>query len=258
MRANNGDKFPVSGPHRGPGGKDDEVLEDRRAAFCARLKGTRERTGISLEDIAASTKISRSLLKALEDGDVSRWPQGIYRRSYLRNYLRAIDLPADSIVADFVRLFPDEDSVVKKEVAEPEPEESCPFAMTLAMEPAEKFHQARRRIAAATIDLGVVLIASGAAWWAMRADVWMIATSVALAYYSLGTAALGRSVGSRCLEDRSWRRRKGSASAAASPDTLFAQLREIKGLPGEPSPSMIRRFASVAFNAALFRILFFR
>jgi hypothetical protein len=32
----------------------------------------------------------------------------------------------------------------------------------------------------------------------------------------------------------------------------------MKGLPGEPAPSMIRRLASVAFNAALFRILFFR
>jgi hypothetical protein len=221
------------------------------------LKGTRERIGISLEDIAASTKISRSLLKALEDGDVSRWPQGIYRRSYLRDYLRAIDLPADPVVAEFVRLFPDEESVGEA-VANTEPEESGTFAMTLAAEPAEKFDRARKRIAAASIDLGVVLVASGAAWWAMGADVWISATVVALAYYSFGTASLGGSVGSRCLENNNWRRRKGSASAPASPYRLFAQLREMKGLPGEPAPSMIRRLASVAFNAALFRILFFR
>jgi hypothetical protein len=223
------------------------------------LKGARARTGISLEDIAASTKISRSLLKALEEGDVSRWPQGIYRRSYLRGYLRAIDLDlaADPVVAEFVRLFPDEESVVDA-VGEAELEESCPFAMTLAVDPAEKFDKARKRIAAATIDLGVVFIASGAAWWGIQADVWMSATFVALAYYSLGTAALGGSVGARCLENSSWRRRKESASASASPDTLLAQLREIKGLPGEPPLSMIRRLASVAFNAALFRILFFR
>jgi transcriptional regulator with XRE-family HTH domain len=233
------------------------VLENRRAAFCARLKGARERSGISLEDIAAATKISRSLLKALEDGDVSRWPQGIYRRSYLRDYLRAIDLQADPIVAEFVRLFPDEKSATEA-IPDAEPAESCTFALTLAPEPAETFDKARKRIAAAAIDLGVVLIVSGAAWWAMGADVWISATSVALAYYSLGTAALGSSVGTRCLENSSWRRTKGSASTPASPGTLFAQLRELKGLPGEAAPSMIRRLASVAFNAALFRIMFFR
>ena len=233
------------------------MLEDRRAAFCARLKAARERTGVSLEDIAGATKISRSLLKALEDGDVSRWPQGIYRRSYLRNYLRAIDLPADSLVEEFVRLFPDEESVAAA-VADAGPEESCTLAMTLAAEPSEKFDKTRKRIAAAAIDLGVVLVASASAWWTFGADVWVSATVVALAYYSLGTAALGGSVGSRCLENSSWRRTKGSTSASAAPDSLFAQLREIKGLPGEPPASMIRRFASVAFNAALFRIMFFR
>jgi hypothetical protein len=111
---------------------------------------------------------------------------------------------------------------------------------------------------AAAIDLGVVLIASVAAWWTIGAHFATGAAAVALVYYSLGTAALGSSVGSRCLEDSSWRRTKGSAAASSAPDTLFAQLREIKGLPGEPPASMIRRFASVAFNAALFRIMFFR
>ena len=233
------------------------MLEDRRAAFCARLKAARERTGVSLEDIAGATKISRSLLKALEDGDVSRWPQGIYRRSYLRNYLRAIDLPADSLVAEFVRLFPDEESVVAA-VADAEPDESCPLAMTLASEPAETFDRTRKRTGAAAIDLGVVLIASAGAWWTIGADFWTGAAVVALVYYSLGTAALGSSLGSRCLENSSWRRTNGTPSPSAAPDTLFAQLREIKGLPGEPPASMIRRFASVAFNAALFRIMFFR
>ncbi|MGH8733975.1 MAG: helix-turn-helix domain-containing protein, partial [Burkholderiales bacterium] len=89
-RARVHDKRPVSGPRSArfllavsqypgnPGSKDDAVLEDRRAAFCARLKSSRERKGVSLEEIAASTKISRSLLKGLEENDLSRWPQGLY------------------------------------------------------------------------------------------------------------------------------------------------------------------------------------
>jgi transcriptional regulator with XRE-family HTH domain len=220
------------------------------------LKAARERTGISLEEIAGATKISRPLLKALENGDVSRWPHGIYRRSYLRSYLRAIDLQADSLVAEFVRLFPDEDSAAAVSAAEPG--ESCTFAMTLAPGPSERFERTRKRMTATAIDLGVVLIVSAAAWWTTGADLWMGAAVVALAYYSVGTAALGGTVGCRCLEDTSWRRTKGSPSSSATSDALFAQLREIKGLPGQPPASMIRRLASVAFNAALFRIMFFR
>jgi transcriptional regulator with XRE-family HTH domain len=242
--------------------KDDAVLEDRRATFCARLKAARERKGISLEDIAASTKISRSLLRGLEASDISRWPQGLYRRSYFRDYLRAIDLPPDSFVAEFVRLFPDEASALvapSLDAGRGDDPEECALSMTLAeVPPAERFARARTRMMAAAIDALVVLIAAGAAWWAMQADIWTSGTIVALGYYSVGTAALGRSFGSLWLEDRSWRSSKALPSPTAATDTFFARLREAKRLTEQPHPSMMRRLASVAFNAALFRILFFR
>ena len=43
-------------------------------SFGRRLRLSRERLGISLEAIAASTKINRSLLADLERDDVSKWP----------------------------------------------------------------------------------------------------------------------------------------------------------------------------------------
>ena len=242
------------------------MLEDRRAAFCARLKSRRERKGVSLDDIAAATKISRGLLKGLEDNNLSRWPQGLYRRSYLRDYLRAIDLHEESIVAEFVRLFPDEESLAIGEPGSLETEESCELSMTLDVSAAERFAKARTRLAAAAIDIAAVCVVSAAAWWVLQAGVWICGSVVAVAYYSIGTAVLGRSVGSLCLEERRWRRPVSPSSPPAVTEPLFAQLREIysraassdKGLPEQPHPSMMRRLASVAFNAALFRILFFR
>ena len=78
---------------------------DRRRAFCARLKNERERRGTSLADIAEATKIKASLLEALERGDVSRWPKGIYRRAFFRDYAAAIGFPADALVGEFLDVF---------------------------------------------------------------------------------------------------------------------------------------------------------
>src|SRR5688572_9058184 len=85
---------------------------DRRSAFCARLKIERERRGTSLAAIAEVTKVKGSLLEALERGDLSRWPKGIYRRAFFREYASAIGLPADLMVGEFLDLFTDREPTV--------------------------------------------------------------------------------------------------------------------------------------------------
>ena len=75
--------------------------------FGPRLRLERERRQISLTSIAENTKISRSLLEALERDDVSRWPTGIFRRSFVRAYATAIGLDADEVVKEFAERFPD-------------------------------------------------------------------------------------------------------------------------------------------------------
>jgi hypothetical protein len=223
------------------------VLEDRRAAFCARLKSSRERKGVLLEEIAASTKISRSLLKGLEENNLSRWPQGLYRRSYLRDYLRAIDLPQESTMAEFVRLFPDGDATAPGvpairagEGAAGGAGESCSLSMTLDDGRIERLARVRKRVTAAAIDLVAVLVVSGVAWWSLHVDLPVSVAVVALAYYTICTAALGHGLGSRLLEDRSWRRPK-KPSVRAEPslqDTLLERMREVKGLSAQPEPAM--------------------
>ena len=80
--------------------------------FCAHVKAARERRGVSLTSIAERTKITASLFDALERGDVSRWPKGIYRRAYFRDYVTAIGLPVEPTVREFLRHFPDEEEDV--------------------------------------------------------------------------------------------------------------------------------------------------
>src|SRR4029453_17016294 len=78
-----------------------------REAFGPSLRSERERRGITLEAIARSTKINKSLLAALERNDLSRWPKGIFGRSFVRAYASLVGLPTEPTGARFVRLFPE-------------------------------------------------------------------------------------------------------------------------------------------------------
>jgi transcriptional regulator with XRE-family HTH domain len=80
-----------------------------RQAFGTNLRRRRIQHGISLEQIAASTKVSADLWEALERSDLSRWPTGIYARAYVRAYAVEIGVDPDVTVDEFCRLFPNGD-----------------------------------------------------------------------------------------------------------------------------------------------------
>jgi transcriptional regulator with XRE-family HTH domain len=77
------------------------------AGFGSRLRRERERRRIPLASIAANTKISLTLLQGLERGDVSRWPSGIFRRSFIRAYAESVGLDADVVAREFLEHFQD-------------------------------------------------------------------------------------------------------------------------------------------------------
>ncbi len=75
--------------------------------FGARLRAQRERQQVTLNAISDETKIKISLLEALERDDVSGWPEGIFRRAYVRAYARAIGLEPEATVREFLAVHPD-------------------------------------------------------------------------------------------------------------------------------------------------------
>ena len=88
-------------------------------SFGARLRQRRERQEIALTSIAERTKISLSLLEALERDDMSRWPGGIFRRAFIRAYAHAIGLEPDIVVREFLELHPDPIDVAATDSAVP-------------------------------------------------------------------------------------------------------------------------------------------
>src|SRR5882762_1456839 len=67
------------------------------------LSTIRLNRGISLEQIAESTKIGIRLLEAIERGDFRKLPGGIYSTSYIRQYARAIEYD-ESAILEFYRV----------------------------------------------------------------------------------------------------------------------------------------------------------
>lgn len=71
-------------------------------AFGDKLRREREMRGITLEEIAESTKISKRCLKALEDEQFELLPGGVFNRGFVRSYARFIGINEEQTVADYV------------------------------------------------------------------------------------------------------------------------------------------------------------
>jgi len=100
--------------------------------FGDRLRYERERRQIDLKTIAESTKINLHLLEGLESDNVSRWPSGIFRKSFIRSYAEAIGLDPEPIVREFIERYPDPEPIA------PEPEPPPPPRPLFAIAPSAR------------------------------------------------------------------------------------------------------------------------
>lgn len=71
-------------------------------AFGERMQREREMRGISLEEIAESTKIGARMLRALEEEDFEKLPGGIFNKGFVRAYSKYLGLDEEQAVADFM------------------------------------------------------------------------------------------------------------------------------------------------------------
>ena len=62
--------------------------------------------GVTIAQLARATKVGSDLWEGLERNDLSRWPGGLYARSYVRAYALEVGLDPDLTVDEFCRCFP--------------------------------------------------------------------------------------------------------------------------------------------------------
>jgi cytoskeleton protein RodZ len=87
----------------------------------ARLRRAREQAGLSLRQIADTTKLSVRSLDALERNRIGQLPGGIYRRAMVRAYASEVGLDPEPTLRDFLALYPDEVPSASQVVEEPPP-----------------------------------------------------------------------------------------------------------------------------------------
>jgi len=73
----------------------------------ARLKRTRESKGVTLRQIANTTRIAVSAFDAIERDDIKKLPGGIFARSFVRAYASELRLDVEQTVTEFFAQFPE-------------------------------------------------------------------------------------------------------------------------------------------------------
>ena len=205
--------------------------------FGRRLRDHRERHQIPLDAIASATKIKPSVFAELERGEVSTWPSGIFRRAFVREYATAVGLAPESLVNEFIRLFPERDSADRAASSA----SASHLRLTLEVDRRELSGPVVIRAAAALVEVG--LIVAGAALTARieAMSFWSACAAIALVYYSLTMVWIGCSPAAWYLRGgvrALWRRRRPvrTSVSSATREQIIYLVPRLKERRHEPVP----------------------
>ena len=182
--------------------------------FGPRLRTAREGRGISLQSIAEETKVSVALWEAMERNDFTRWPSGLFARSYVRAFARLVGLDPEEVVDEFCRRFPNGDRRVVRLIrgqaeiigipsnycedqVPPDGERRRESPAAVIVPPPAPFLDSARRRRLVGILGDLVAVGAVSLLGARLLNVSLLATvgAVSMVYYSACAALLGRSAG---------------------------------------------------------------
>ncbi len=176
-------------------------------SFGRRLRRERERRRIALESIAENSKISVSFFEDMERDDLSRWPSGIFRRSFIRAYAQAVGLDPDETAREFLEQFPDPNNPDYTPLAVPAtPPSAAPAAPAAVPTPSRPAARAlvTDRLMAVLWDAGIV-ITLGLLLDAAFGSLWAPLAVATIVYYAGGVLLFGNTPGV-CLCVPAWRK----------------------------------------------------
>src|SRR5204863_4596885 len=71
------------------------------------LRELRQRRGVSLEEIARTTRVARRYLESIEADAFDTLPSPVFTRGFIRAYCQALSEPPDEALAEYERREPD-------------------------------------------------------------------------------------------------------------------------------------------------------
>lgn len=78
-----------------------DMSESEPTGYGAVLRSRREKLGLSLDDLAASTRVRKTYLQALEEENHQLLPGNAYVIGFLRIYARQVGLPVEPLLRSF-------------------------------------------------------------------------------------------------------------------------------------------------------------
>ncbi|MEO8521416.1 MAG: helix-turn-helix domain-containing protein [Acidobacteriota bacterium] len=159
------------------------MINERRA-FGERLRRQREKQRVTLDQIAAATKVGGSLFAGLEKGDCGRWPGGMYNRAFIRSYAAAIGLDPDDTAAEFAEYYTVPADALALAPSKESKDAAVPFALRLKLDldPEELRRRALRRVILAAGDILLVGLLAMLVALAAQQPYWPVLAGLSLAY----------------------------------------------------------------------------
>ena len=150
----------------------------------------------------------------LERGEVSNWPCGIFRRAFVRAYATALRLPPESLIEEFVELFPEPNA--GDNAAAP----TNDLRLTLAVDPWRRMTAILTRVVVALVEAGAIVAIAWLTAFTSATSFWSACAVIALVYYATSMACLERSAASWYQQNGlSVRRPRRAALPSPAPDT---------------------------------------
>ena len=76
--------------------------EGGTAMLADKLRGERERKGLSIKDVASATSIRALYIEGLESGDYSKLPAEVYIKGFIRNYASYLGLDPKEMMKEYL------------------------------------------------------------------------------------------------------------------------------------------------------------
>lgn len=174
-------------------------------AFGDKLRREREMRGVTLAEIAESTKISTRNLKALEEEQFELLPGGVFNRGFVRSYARFLGLNEEQTVADYVAASKEQEA----------PPDKFPLEIHEREDDSPPLNPKRSIVPVLLAIVALILVISGWAYW--------------MKHKPLHTEVSEQPAASATQEQ--------FASASAQPNTSLSPTQPAK--PEEPKPANV-------------------
>ncbi len=87
-------------------GEVDSLLQKKE--FGVELRIARESENLSVADVAEKLLVSMDIITAIEESEVDKLPALTFTKGYIRSYARLLEIPADNIISEYLKVAPDQ------------------------------------------------------------------------------------------------------------------------------------------------------